>query len=103
MRRALPASALLGRWGGEEFIVILDNEPGHEPATIAEAVRAEVAAGPILYETKAIPLTVSIGLATSFSRNGIDALLAEADAALYRAKDSGRNRVVYGGMSTVQA
>ncbi len=103
MRRALPASALLGRWGGEEFIVILDNEPGHEPAAIAEAVRAAVAAEPVLYEATGIPVTVSIGLATSFSRNGIDALLAEADAALYSAKDSGRNRVVYGGMTTVQA
>ena len=45
----------------------------------------------------AIPVTVSIGLATAFSTDDIDALLAESDAALYRAKNTGRNRVVYGG------
>ncbi len=97
MRNALPPGALLGRWGGEEFITILDGAPGREPASIAEAMRAAVEATPVSFEGKAIPVTVSIGLATAFSVDDIDALLAESDAALYRAKNSGRNRVVYGG------
>ena len=103
MRAALPSGALLGRWGGEEFIVILDGEPGREPAAIAEGVRAALASGPVVFEGVTIPVTVSIGLATAFSGDGIDALLAEADAALYRAKDAGRNRVVYGGKTRMPA
>lgn len=75
----------------------LDGNAGQEPAAIAEAVRAALAAAPVMFEGIAIPVTVSIGLATAFATDNIDALLAEADAALYRAKDSGRNRVVYGG------
>lgn len=96
MRAALPGDALLGRWGGEEFIAILDGVPGREPASVAEAMRAALAAAPVLFEGTSIPVTVSIGVATAFAADGIDALLAEADAALYRAKGAGRNRVVYG-------
>ena len=51
------------------------------------------------FEGVAIPVTVSIGVATAFASDGIDGLLAEADAALYRAKNAGRNRVVYGPVS----
>jgi diguanylate cyclase (GGDEF)-like protein len=97
MRNVLPPGALLGRWGGEEFIAILDGAPGREPASIAEALRAAVEAAPVLFGDKAIPITVSIGLATAFAADDIDALLAESDAALYRAKNAGRNRVVYAG------
>ncbi len=103
MRAALPEGALLGRWGGEEFIVILDGPPDREPASIAEGVRAAVAATPVAFEGATIPVTVSIGLATAFAGDGIDALLAEADAALYRAKNTGRNRVVYGGKAAAPA
>ena len=103
MRAALPAGALLGRWGGEEFIVVLDGAPGREPAAIAEALRAAVAAAPVPFEGATIPVTVSIGLATAFAGDGIDALLAEADAALYRAKHAGRNRAVYGGKAGAPA
>ena len=97
MRAVLPPGALLGRWGGEEFIAILEGAAGREPGAIAEALRAAVAAAPVPFESKAIPITVSIGVATAFSTDDMDALLAEADEALYRAKNSGRNRVVYGG------
>ena len=103
MRDALPEGALLGRWGGEEFIVILDGAPGLEPASVAEAMRAALAAAPVSFDGVAIPVTVSIGVATAFASDGIDTLLAEADAALYRAKGAGRNRVVYGRSPVVAA
>ena len=72
------------------------NEPAPSEAPVAQAPAA-VEAAPVAFEGKAIPVTVSIGLATAFSTDDIDALLAESDAALYRAKNTGRNRVVYGG------
>ena len=103
MRAALPQGSLLGRWGGEEFIVILEGATDVEPAAIAECLRAALAAAPVVYEGTAIAATVSIGLATAFAGDGIDALLAEADAALYRAKHAGRNRVVYGGKASAPA
>ncbi|TXH01286.1 MAG: diguanylate cyclase [Rhodocyclaceae bacterium] len=97
MRDALPAGALLGRWGGEEFIVLLDATQHGEPATVADRLREAVASAPVAFKDTRIPVTVSIGLASAFAGGDIDALLAEADAALYRAKHAGRNRVVYGG------
>jgi diguanylate cyclase (GGDEF)-like protein len=103
MRGVLPPGALLGRWGGEEFIAILEGASGREPGAIAETLRAAVAAAPVPFDGKPIPVTVSIGVATAFSTDDIDALLADADAALYRAKNSGRNRVVYGRSSVPAA
>jgi diguanylate cyclase (GGDEF)-like protein len=103
MRGVLPPGALLGRWGGEEFIAILEGAAGREPGAIAETLRAAVAAAPVPFDGKPIPVTVSIGVATAFSTDDIDALLADADAALYRAKNSGRNRVVYGRSSVPAA
>jgi tetratricopeptide (TPR) repeat protein len=89
--RRVAGGRAAGRWGGEEFIAILDGAPGREPASVAEAMRAALAAAPVLFEGTAIPVTVSIGVATAFAADGIDTLLAEADAALYRAKGAGRN------------
>jgi diguanylate cyclase (GGDEF)-like protein len=97
MRAVLPPGALLGRWGGEEFIAILDGVPGREPASVAEALRRAVEASPVDFEGQPIAVTTSIGLATAFSADAIDTLLAQADEALYLAKNTGRNRVVYGG------
>ncbi|MBP6077833.1 MAG: GGDEF domain-containing protein [Xanthomonadales bacterium] len=98
MRAALPDSARFGRWGGEEFIAIL---PGIEPAevnAIAERVRVVVAATPFRYDTHEMTVSISIGVATAPrpERRGIDRLIATADAALYRAKHGGRNRVETG-------
>ncbi|HWT15351.1 MAG TPA: tetratricopeptide repeat-containing diguanylate cyclase [Patescibacteria group bacterium] len=95
MRAALPDSARFGRWGGEEFIAIL---PGIDPVdvnAIAERVRMAVAATPFRYDTHEMSVSISIGVATAPrpERRGIDRLIATADAALYRAKHGGRNRV----------
>jgi two-component system, cell cycle response regulator len=82
------------RYGGEEFCVIC---PGANQATtraIAERIRKNMAAERFRHGTQGIAATVSIGLAvmTAAHANG-EALIHDADAALYRAKEAGRNRV----------
>ncbi len=86
---------LVGRLGGEEFAVAL---PGISPAAaleVAERLRQGIAGTPLAFGETRISLTISIGLAMLDGADlTIERLLARADAALYRAKESGRNRVV---------
>jgi len=86
----------LGRFGGEEFVVLLPEADAREASVVAERIRAAVAAGPVaLTEVEGgIAATVSIGLAT-YPADGTseEELLAQADAAMYVAKRLGRNQV----------
>ncbi|GIF02109.1 hypothetical protein Ari01nite_95730 [Paractinoplanes rishiriensis] len=84
---------LLARYGGEEFVLLLP-DVGDDAAAIAERLRADVAAGPVGTAAGDVPVTISIGVAHLDPAERIDALLARADACLYQAKTSGRNRVV---------
>lgn len=95
----LRAHDLLGRLGGEEFGVVLPATGREVARQVAERLRAAVAAGPVaLPGGAAVAITVSIGLAfTASAAEDIDGLLAAADAALYRAKREGCNRVVEAG------
>ena len=91
----LRSEARTGRWGGEEFIVVLGEDSLEAAGIAAERVRLALAQTPVIYEGRSIPISASIGVANSGppGRMGVDALLAAADAALYRAKRAGRNRV----------
>jgi diguanylate cyclase (GGDEF)-like protein len=81
----------VGRFGGEEFVVLLPGVDRRAALQVAERVRTRVSDVRVAGE----PLSVSIGLAcTPHDGNGVAELLHAADAALYRAKDLGRNRVV---------
>ena len=86
IRTQLRSADLLGRFGGEEFVVILPETSPEVAMVVAERIRSTMAdrAGP----------TVSIGITTNQSGGDtVDSLLARADAAMYRAKANGRNRV----------
>lgn len=89
---------LFARYGGEEFVVILPNTGAHEAAALAERLRRAVGESTCVVESGGrleLSCTVSIGLATADAgeRDGGE-LLRQADQALYRAKASGRDRVV---------
>lgn len=92
---ALRSSDVFGRYGGEEFVVLMPGATPQDARMAAERLRALVAGTPIVFEGQEIRLTVSIGIAWA-DATGIDfgALLSSADAALYRAKGSGRDRVI---------
>lgn len=85
---------LLARYGGEEFAIVLPDTTLSEALKRAEALRATLAAHPLAVETKQVRVTLSIGVALSSADDGsLETALARADAALYRAKADGRNRV----------
>lgn len=84
---------VVARYGGEEFLVVLSGSGDEEGAAVAERLRAAIADDPVKVGGLALPVTVSIGLAVARGQAAADGLIGVADAALYRAKDRGRNRV----------
>jgi len=80
------------RYGGEEFAVILPATQGGSAAAVADKLRRAIASAQ--FPGVSFPVTVSIGV-SEFPANGItrDDIVRAADAALYQAKESGRNRV----------
>jgi diguanylate cyclase (GGDEF)-like protein len=90
MRKSLRAYDLAYRLGGEEFLIVLPGADAPQAAEVAEALRAAIADDPIA------GLLVTISFGVSASEPGefqYDASFAEADLALYRSKQEGRNRV----------
>ncbi|HVP30207.1 MAG TPA: diguanylate cyclase [Myxococcota bacterium] len=86
----------LGRYGGEEFAAVLPGCDRQLALEVAERLRGGVAATPVDSPAGLVRVTVSIGVATSEVHPArAEQLLAAADAALYRAKRAGRNRVDY--------
>jgi diguanylate cyclase (GGDEF)-like protein len=94
MQRALRPFDVLGRWGGEEFLVILPDSDPDAALAVAERLREAVRTQPVSLGAsgQAIEMTVSIGVATSLDALP-DALVHAADQALYAAKADGRDRV----------
>jgi two-component system, cell cycle response regulator len=84
---------LVGRWGGEEFLLAFPETTLDGAATVAESLRAAVAGEPITAEGVPIAMTVSIGVA-DWAGDALDELVRRADTALYAAKAAGRDRVV---------
>jgi len=85
----------MGRYGGEEFLVIAPDSTGHPEQSLYQRLCDGVSAHPITTRDSSIDISVSIGVAEWKTDCTVDTILARADAALYRAKDEGRNRVVY--------
>jgi len=86
----------VGRFGGEEFLVILPGSGEAELGIVLERMRAAVAAGPVVIGDTGVAVTVSLGGAV-YADDTTDGLIARADAALYAAKGRGRDCVVLAG------
>lgn len=82
------------RVGGEEFAVLLQGADAAAAAATAERLRAAIAERPVAVDDVQIAVTASIGIAIARHATQADGLVKAADAALYRAKSEGRNRVV---------
>lgn len=94
VKAELRGSDLVGRYGGEEFLVFLPGTASDRVGSVGEKVRAAVEAG----TRRLLPVTVSVGAATGRAAGApvqlVDALVARADKNLYEAKRGGKNRVV---------
>ena len=86
---------IVGRYGGEEFAVLLPETPVNTANEVAERLRRSVASMIISHENTNISITISIGIASL--QNGcvsVNELISQADEALYSAKNAGRNKIV---------
>jgi hypothetical protein len=86
-----------GRFGGDEFMVLLPETPKHIAEKLAAEIRALIFATPLrLEEHGLLPLTISLGMAAfPCDARTADTLMAEADGAMYKAKRAGRNQVCF--------
>ncbi len=94
LRGALRSQDLVARWGGEEFILLLPETDLHGASLVAESIRRQVADRPLPAGELELPVTLSLGLAEHRPGRRLEATIADADAALYRAKAEGRDRVI---------
>lgn len=95
LQRRLRPNDRLGRYGGEEFCVILPETTMHQAAKFGEELRALVEAHAFVAEDKNIRVTISVGVGTLQDDMAMADFYRAADEMLYRAKRTGRNRVCY--------
>ena len=94
MKEVLRGSDLRCRYGGEEFLVLLPETPLHGARRVADTLRREIAERPMPWSGEALTITASFGIAQTMPGEvNVQAVIARADQALYRAKDDGRNCV----------
>ncbi len=86
---------IVGRYGGEEFLIILPETDLERAVAVSERLRLAVASEGFLYNNGIIPSTISLGIATYRDGKGAQDLIKIADDNLYKAKTGGKNRVYY--------
>jgi diguanylate cyclase (GGDEF)-like protein len=84
---------VVGRYGGEEFIVVFSRCDEQTALSIVERIRETISTDPVQANSRSISVTASIGVARVLNSVDADTALREADNALFRAKQQGRNRV----------
>jgi len=94
LRSAVRKQDLVGRWGGEEFLLFLPKTSLKGAITIAESVRKKIEDYPFTYSSKKIPVTATFGVSQYDESLSVDECIKLSDDALYEGKESGRNRVV---------
>lgn len=93
LKARLRRTDIIGRWGGEEFIVGLVNTDQNNAEAIAETLRNAFEEDSRLSHLSTTPVTASFGIATVRNGDTIDTLLTRVDLAMYRAKELGKNRI----------
>lgn len=103
LKPAVRQNDSIGRYGGEEFVVLLSDVSKEIAMQVAERARQKFADTGIIVDDRKLDLTVSVGVSLySTHGNTWDELFARADKALYQAKANGRNQIVYAGELAVE-
>jgi diguanylate cyclase (GGDEF)-like protein len=88
---------IVGRYGGEEFLILLPKSAASLARDVAERMRQTIEMNAYIYQTINIPITASLGVASRrIDDQDVIAIFKRADAALYESKRNGRNRVTCG-------
>jgi diguanylate cyclase (GGDEF)-like protein len=93
LRESSRSTDIVGRWGGEEFVLLLPGAAGAGALHVTERVRETVAQQVIVSAGQALRWTVSVGVAQLRPDESFESLVRRADQAMYRAKAEGKNRV----------
>lgn len=96
LARSVRAFDIVGRWGGEEFVVVVRNITEKNLALLAEKIRALVGRSFVTMAASQVGVTVSIGATTLAPDDTVDSAIARADRLMYKSKAAGRNRVTLG-------
>ena len=103
VKKSIRPYDIFGRYGGEEFIILMSDVKEIKKENVmcaTERIRMEVCSAPVEYEDKIIPISASFGVAYAAPRNDMSLAIKFADEALYQAKESGRNKVVFSDVSS---
>jgi len=94
--KAARSNDVVARYGGEEFVVLLPHTTHQGAITMAERLRANVQFNSFYWQAMKIPVTISLGVNTTDDKAGItpEVFIEQSDLALYKAKKTGRNKVV---------
>ncbi|WOD11467.1 diguanylate cyclase [Pseudomonas sp. NyZ704] len=94
LSRRLRKSDFIGRFGGEEFVLLMPGTTAEQAASALEALRQGIEESPFHFKTERVTITISVGY-TAFKRDDtLDEVFGRADRAMYQAKEQGRNRIV---------
>ncbi len=96
LRRGVRETDIVARYGGEEFVVVFAQTSVQQAAVLCERVRQQIASYDWARLQPGLRVTLSMGLDGDLTRPSVDAMLAAADARMYEAKTTGRNRLVAG-------
>lgn len=94
LKDVLRTTDVLARYGGEEFIIILPDTPQDEAVKVITRVQRELTKNFFMHNNERVLITFSAGVAERMADETPEVLIPRADAALYKAKNSGRNRVI---------
>ena len=94
VKSVLRSTDVLARYGGEEFVILLPGSKQADAVTVITGVQRDLTKNFFMHNSERVLITFSAGVTERLVGEGIDAVLPRADAALYLAKQTGRNRVV---------
>ena len=95
IRKSLRSYDYVGRYGGEEFVIVLPTTAREQVEIIVERIRSNIENAPIDIGGAQIQVTASMGVATAKKESEVEQLVKQADDAMYLAKSNGRNRCIF--------